>query len=155
MRSLVAVALLLSSTMGCVLEHGSATCGPRPSRTIIGFRVTTETGSNASDMDIQFCSKLRSTGDDHCVDLDTWADNFEEQQTDVFHLTADPIAVGDLEQIKIYNSGGGFLDKKWDLGGLLVDAKLDNGSYVMLYEADIRPNESLERNDSYVPDCTY
>ena len=101
-------------------------------------------------MDIHFCYLRRSGGGWVCHNLDTPDNNFERGMTESFNVPAiPPIDVGDLENIRIKNVGGGFLEYSWDMKGLTVEALLQGGGSHLLYEVFWDDAYNLSRNEAY------
>ncbi|NMC71117.1 MAG: hypothetical protein GYA57_13765 [Myxococcales bacterium] len=147
--------LLLAGETGCGCGP-DYTCGPAPALPISAFVVTIRTGDEGTDMDIHFCYKRRSEGDYSCTLLDSPANDFEAHQTDVFqiHLST-PIAVGDLDRFRIWNSGGGFFELSWEIDSIRIDGILADGTTVMLYK-ETGIGDELYANESYYPErCSY
>ncbi len=140
---------------GCFSDTVEPTCGQAPPLPIHGFVVTTVTGENATDMDIEFCVLRKSAADYECAELDTAADNFEEWQTDTFQLSFEPIAAGDLEAFKVRNVGGGWFESSWDMHSITVQAVLAEGEPVLLYQAE-NVDVNIEEGEAYhMDDCTF
>jgi hypothetical protein len=141
---------------GSVLVLWGAGCGsevicgepfPKP---VNEFLVTLTTGDEATDMDIHFCYLRKSGGGWNCHNLDSSANNFERGMTETFTVPANPpVEVGDLENLRIKNAGGGFLEYSWDMKALTVEALLEGGSRHLLYEEYWDDSYNLSRNEDY------
>jgi hypothetical protein len=138
-------------------ELGStALCGMAPSAPIVGFIVTTTTGSDPTNANIYFCTTRKSTGVEECHTLDKLLeDDFEAHEVNTFTWNVSaPIAAGDLDRFIIKNAGGGFLDNSWSMEALRVEALLQSGGTVLLYEEKM--SERMDKGDTYdSSQCTY
>jgi hypothetical protein len=148
------LALLAAAGTGC--DGGSHSCGTAPTQPITAFVVTIRTGSEGTDMDIDFCYKRVSQSDYSCTLMDSSGNDFEAGQTDVFQINlSTPIAVGDLDRFKILNTGGGFFELTWEIASIRIDGILADGTTVTLYtETEI--DDDLYANEAYYPaTCEY
>jgi hypothetical protein len=151
------VPLLCLVLSGCCDEHDSATCGDRVTEQIRSFEVTTWTGDDQSDANINFCVRTKSPAPETCALLDNAGDNFNEDAAETF-VVAIPVAAGDLDSFSIENTGGAILgNNEWEIAGLRVRATLEGGAEVLLYnEPDIGCENDLEIGQRYQPlFCAY
>jgi hypothetical protein len=130
-------------------------CHPAPTRAIVGFVVTTTTGSDSTNANIYFCVMRKSAGTADCFLLDDIAaDDFEQHEVNTFKPSLmSPIAAGDLSGFTIENRGGGFLDNSWGMAALRVAAVLDDGSRALLYEVSGVDLDAGDAHDS--SKCSY
>jgi len=153
--TLLGAALLAAlGAAGC----GDTECGEAPPGAIHRFIVTTKTGFNATDMEINFCYLRKSAESYMCFDLDnSGVDDFERYDVNSFACRpSTPIAPGDLDRIKMLNAGGGFLENNWDMRGLRVEAEEEGGERTLLFERWGYPTSvTLSRGEAYLPDCRY
>ena len=87
-----------------------------------------------------------------CVSLDNSNNNFEENAVETFKVSL-PVAAGDLKRFWIFNAGGAiFGNNEWEIEGLLVEATLESGKTVTLYdEHDIGCSNDIDEGDRYMP----
>lgn len=160
-RLLLALAALAAAPLlaGCPPcdDHPSAECGPAPTAPLATFRVTTRTGSDSSDADIQLCLERRGRAQDDCHSLETPADDFEDGQIDVFDVY--PVGpVDDLEGFYLYNGGGAFLgNDEWEIEGVTLEATTLGGDRLVLYdEPQLGCGNSIDEGERWYPAfCVY
>jgi hypothetical protein len=153
----IGLALISVAATGACYE-APATCGAAPGQPIVGFAISVGTGEVGTSSNILFCFTRKSTGTEACRTLDhLFTDDFRPHAVDEFTWNLDdPIAPGDLDHFEIRNTGGGFLSNSWELASLLVQAQLQGGETVPLYEVEIPGYEYMSKGDSYdSSQCTY
>ena len=150
LRTANVLATLLLLSTGCDSSPPPARCGTAPAQRIVGFVVTTITGDDGTDMDVELCYSHRRNVVDTCHELDGPGDDFEDGDTGVYELQVDPLEVGDLGRIRIAVRGG-VLDTEWDLASLRIDVVLEGGARQLLYEQP-EVETTLERGQSFVAD---
>lgn len=129
-----ALVLAVTTAAACTPcdEHPTASCGAGVVGQIDGFVVTTRTGSDSSDADIQICFELRG-GADACSLLETSADDFEDGQIDVFDVDLS-FDAGALEGFYLFNGGmAAFGNDEWEIEGVTLEART-LGDTVLLYD---------------------
>lgn len=120
---LFTTAVLLLATAACTPcdAHPNASCGVAGLAAIDRFVVTTRTGDDSSDADIQICFERRGASD-LCSLLETDADDFEDGRIDVFDVPIS-LAAGELEDFYLYNGGMAvFGNDEWEIQGVTLEA---------------------------------
>ena len=148
----LAAALLFGA--GCAPEP---TCSSQPDEDIIGFQVTVETGSDATDADIFFCITRVTDAARDCVQLGIeGVDDFDSGSTEDYTVDL-AVDAGDLDRLWIENRGDAPLlsndGDDWMLQALRVVALTASGS-TELVDAPLVA-ERVYDGDEYEPACTY
>ena len=134
-------------------------CSPLPTEAIKKFEVTTFTGDDGSDADIEFCIELKGGPKDYCATLGGVSDPYQKGAIDT--LTADlTVEAGQLSRFFLRNRGGAgnwSLDgDDWALIGVEVLAQTASGTWISLLDVasgDI--DIFLEAGETFDPDCAF
>ncbi|WP_437725307.1 hypothetical protein [Sorangium sp. So ce861] len=112
-------------------------CGSEPDLVIHSLRVTTTTGAQSSDADINLCLTRGDTNEEVCDLLDLpLEDNFESNQEDSFSVDygtdIDVSRAGGVPAVKnVYFMNTGAIDEPWNMTSFVLDAWIiDNAGEV-------------------------
>jgi hypothetical protein len=145
-----APALVLGCSSTCMV-HRSAQCRDAPSGAIDSFVVTTITGDDSSDADINFCVRRKSVAGDVCRPLSTTRDDFQRDAIDTFEIPLS-LDAGDLHSFFIENTGGAiFGNNEWQIVGLTVEAVAAEGDMVIYDEPGISCANDIDVGMTYQP----
>ena len=148
----LAAALLFGA--GCAPEP---TCSSQPDEDIIGFQVTVETGSDATDADIFFCITRVTDAARDCVQLGIeGVDDFDSGSTEDYTVDL-AVDAGDLDRLWIENRGDAptlSMDgDDWELDTFRVTAITASGSTLLVEATELAL--SMDAGDEYEPECSY